>query len=231
MKTILLIICLITTIISPVKQHIVLENYLISTNICTETSDITFDLYRQTFFEDVSFWEIDTLTTVSTSTLDSIPNLVLAIDKNANIFSISGFEKNNFDSLVYYNNPDIYMKNLKSYGKFYLEITSQFNFSYNYFISNHFDFVKLTDELFDIRYGYVNPNREKEQKIVKNLNFEDIIYYDPNEKKYSISYYIWNESKGNIQKYVMDITEDGYCEIVRQEETVKKIGCWRSYPN
>jgi len=221
------------------KTHHIVADFLHLRTL--ETVEI--DTVEQTYFEDLTFLQIDTGVAYvdSSGSYYAFPPrpfkpIRIALDNDGRVYRLFGLDSSEYNSLIYRypaSETILEARNLYDYGRFFLEIAlfSRLD-GKHYFVDGSAWFVELNRRLMlDEGTRFLSRKLEElEQRMEElspTLNF-DTLKYDRRTDSYIVDYYVWFDSTGDLRYVSLRIELDGACYVLKDEIIAKSLGAYES---
>ncbi|MHA1280609.1 MAG: hypothetical protein ACTSQ8_25920 [Candidatus Helarchaeota archaeon] len=202
-------------------------------NIERENPDCFFvSHYNQFFFDNVEFYEVDTVCGVRHPS-DERPQR-FAIDSDNTVYSIMGWAESDYNKMINRNPICITQNIVNKYGQFFIDVTilyDEHDYGY-YYISSTSHFIKLNEQLMNDENFPTRDDLDWStiinsiHDLCDTLKFNNIIY-DNVEQAFTIDYHAWMEGDGDFRHIRLKIHIDGKCEVLADSVLAPGFGYYR----
>lgn len=195
-----------------------------------DTNCVSIDVLEQPFYASITFVQVDTGCSESSNPTPGYLPLRIAFDSSGNEYRLFGFELDQYRELVSEHAVEVEIGNVYELGKFYLEITQVYSFYDYYFISGTNQLLRINRENAQLWSETESEFRSRAARVeravnkaARNWNFNEICY-DMATNQFTVDYYIWYSNTGVVRHFSLSISNEGVCNIIRNEVVAEKIG-------
>lgn len=204
---------------------------------------VEIDTVQQSYFEDLTFLEIDTGVVYRDSDgsyyvhpIYPFKPIRIAVDADGRVYKLFGFDTLDFEKLIYRYPPagiSLDVSSLYDYGRFFIEITIISRLDGNHhFVEGTNWFVELNRKMMiDDFTRFISKRLQELEERMKELspvlNF-DTLKFDRRTNNFIVDYYIWFESNGDFRHVSLRIELDGACYVLKDEVLAQQLGAYEA---
>lgn len=212
-------------IVSNIRDYCVVQHLSFKKNVprCT--------IIPQPYFRNTTFWSLDTVYSITMPDDIMRPAIRVGVSSDTTVYSIFGFDIDQFNDLIVQSNIRISATNAYDYGRFFLDLHRDIDQDFRYYATNVDDLVSFNRQIMVDSLQYSHQSKTisgVEQRIRKLLSPFQLgkIHYNIKDGTFRITYIVWDHYLGLLHRFELSIGRNGVCNLELSELIAEDVGYW-----